>query len=221
MLAAVLLAVALIPLPGGPATGPQPVACQGRTCHPAVSAQRWTSPLPGVWAVGGGPTGTVPVSGQAYVAVGGGVAAVGDGMTVEAYGLREGQPRWELTLTAFRPGSVIISVRAWAGVVTAGVAAPANGGRTEVVIDIVTGVELRRYPAALFGGAVAASASATTVIGPAGVTSYDNGTGKVRWHRRARTRALPGGPMTPPCTWPTRREDRCGAGPSPDCGSST
>src|SRR5882724_8447707 len=80
VLAAVLLAVAFIPVPGGSAAGPQPVACQGRTCHPTVSAQRWTSLLPGVWAVGSGPTGTVPVSGQAYVAVGGGVAAVGNGL---------------------------------------------------------------------------------------------------------------------------------------------
>jgi hypothetical protein len=78
-----------------------------------------------------------------------------------------------------------MSVRAWTGVVTVGVAAPASSGRTEVVIDSVTGVELRRYPAALFGGAVQASASATTVIGSAGVTSYDNGTGKVRWRRSA------------------------------------
>jgi hypothetical protein len=185
VLAAVLLAVAFIPLPGGSATGPPPVACQGRTCHPTVSAQRWTSLLPGVWAVGSGPTGTVPVSGQAYVAVGDGVAAVGNGLTVEAYGLRDGQPRWELTMTAFRPGSAIMSVRAWTGVITVGVAAPASSGRTEVVIDSVTGVELRRYPAALFGGTVAASTSATTVIGSTSVTSYDNGTGKARWHRSA------------------------------------
>jgi hypothetical protein len=185
MLAAVLLAVAFIPLPGGSATGPQPVACQGRTCHPTVSAQRWTSLLPGVWAVGSGPTGTVPVSGQAYVAVGDGVAAVGNGLTVEAYGLRDGQPRWEFTMTAFRPGSAIMSVRAWTGVITVGVAAPASSGRTEVVIDSVTGVELRRYPAALFGGTVAASTSATTVIGSTSVTSYDNGTGKARWRRSA------------------------------------
>src|SRR5512146_300555 len=114
----VLLAVALIPLPGGSSVGPQPVACQGRTCHPTVSAQRWTSLLPGVWAVGRGPTGTIPVTGQAYVAVGDGVAAVGLGLTVEAYGLRDGQARWKLTLTALKPGSVIMSVRAWTGVVT-------------------------------------------------------------------------------------------------------
>jgi hypothetical protein len=185
VLASVLLAVVVIPLPGGPVTGPQPVACQGRTCHPAVSAQRWTSLLPGTWAVGRGPTGTVPVSGQAYVAVGDGVAVVGVGLTVEAYGLRDGQARWKLTLTALRPGSVIMSVRAWTGVVTIGVAAPASSGRTEIVIDNVTGVELRRYPAAVFGGAVYASTSATTVIEPAGVTSFDNGTGQVRWRRPA------------------------------------
>jgi PQQ-like domain len=185
VLAAVLLAVVVIPLPGGPVTGPQPVACHGRTCHPAVSAQRWTSLLPGTWAVGRSPAGTVPVSGQAYVAVGDGVAVVGIGLTLEAYGLRDGQARWKLTLTALRPGSVIMSVRAWARVVTVGVAAPASSGRTEIVIDNLTGVELRRYPAALFGGAVYASASATTVIGPAGVTGYDNATGKVRWRRGA------------------------------------
>ncbi len=185
VLVAVLLAVVVIPLPGEPATGPQPVACRGRTCHPTVSAQRWTSLLPGTWAIGRGPTGTVPVSGQAYVAVGDGVAVVGVGLTVEAYGLRDGQARWKLTLTALQPGSVILSVRAWTGVVTIGVAAPAGSGRTEIVIDNVTGVELRRYPAALFGGAVYASASAATVIGPAAVTSYDNSTGKVRWRRPA------------------------------------
>ncbi len=154
ILAVALLAVAFIPLPGGPAAGPQPVACQGHTCRPAVSAQRWASPLPGTWAVGSGPAGTFPLSGQAYVAVGDSVAAVGDGLTVEAYGLRDGQPRWRLALTGFRAGAVIMSVRAWPGVVTVGVAAPAGDGRTEVVIDSVTGVTLRRYPATLFGGAV-------------------------------------------------------------------
>jgi hypothetical protein len=39
------------------------------------------------------------------------------------------------------------------------------------------------YPAAQFGGAVAASAGTTVVVGPHAVTSYANHTGDVRWTR--------------------------------------
>ena len=78
-----------------------------------------------------------------------------------------------------------MSVRAWPGVVTAGVASPGGRSRTEVVIDNVTGVAERRYPSALFGGAVTASTTVTTVVGPSSVTSYDNRTGNVRWRRPA------------------------------------
>ena len=75
-------------------------------------------------------------------------------------------------------------MRAWPGVVTAGVVAPDGRTRTEVVLDSASGAELRQYPAAVFGGAVAASAATTVVVGPAGVTSYANATGKVRWQRK-------------------------------------
>ena len=54
---------------------------------------------------------------------------------------------------------------------------------TEVVIDAATGAVLRQYPAAVFGGAVTASAATTVVVGPASVTSYDNANGRVRWRR--------------------------------------
>ena len=57
------------------------------------------------------------MSGQAYVAVGGGVAAVGHGMTVTGYLLRDGRPLWEVTLNE-PAGTAIMSVRAWPGVVT-------------------------------------------------------------------------------------------------------
>jgi hypothetical protein len=40
-----------------------------------------------------------------------------------------------------------------------------------------------RYPAGTFGGAVAGSQKYTVIVGPAGVTSYDNATGRVRWRR--------------------------------------
>ena len=62
-----------------------------------------------------------------------------------------------------------------------GLLGPSGNSRTEVVIDAATGTELRRYPAAVLGGAVVASAATTVVIGPAAVTSYANATGRVRW----------------------------------------
>jgi hypothetical protein len=52
-----------------------------------------------------------------------------------------------------------------------------------VVLSAATGRVLRSYPAAPFGGAVAASAHATVVVGPAAVTSYDNATGRRIWSR--------------------------------------
>jgi hypothetical protein len=180
VLAAVLLAVVFFPVTG-PASGQQPSACRGCRAQSA-SAERWTARLPGDWAVGAGAAGTVPASGQAYVAVGGGLAAVGDGLTVTGYQLRNGAQLWQATLSA-PPGSAISSVRAWPGVVTAGVVAPDGRTRTEVVLDSASGAMVRQYPAAVFGGAVAASAATTVVVGPAGVTSYANATGKVRWQR--------------------------------------
>jgi hypothetical protein len=55
--------------------------------------------------------------------------------------------------------------------------------RTEAVVAAATGAELREYPAAVFGGAVAASLTTTVVVGRKGVTSYDNGNGRARWYR--------------------------------------
>jgi len=78
-------------------------------------------------------------------------------------------------------------VRTWPGEVTAGVSYPAAdghaAGRAEVVLDNLTGAQLGRYPAALFGGAVAASSAYTVIVGATAVTSYDNATGRVRWMR--------------------------------------
>jgi hypothetical protein len=181
VLALALLAVAFFPATGL-ASGQQTPACRGcRT--PPVNAQRWTAQLPGQWAVGTGTTGIVPATGQAYAAVGGGVAAVGDGRTVTGYAVRDGRQLWQVTLDG-PAGSSVISVRAWRGVVTAGLARPGAKNRTEVVIDSVKGTVVRQYPAAMFGGAVSASAAATVIVGNTTVTSYDNGTGKVRWQRK-------------------------------------
>ena len=181
VLAAVLLAVMFFPVPG-PASVPQAAACHGCRAQSA-NAERWHSRLSGSWAAHDGATGTVPVSGQAYVAVGGGVAAVGNGVTVTGYRLRDGQQLWQVTLGE-PAGAAIMSVRAWPGVVTAGVVTRDGRTRTEVVIDAVTGTVLAGYPAAVFGGAVAASTATTVVVGPTGVTSYDNGNGRIRWQRR-------------------------------------
>jgi hypothetical protein len=178
LLAAVLLAVIVVPLPG-PASGQQPAA---RTAPQQGSAERWAARLPGQWAAAAGVAGTVPASGQAYVAVGGGLAAVGDGLTVVAYRLSDGAPLWQLALDA-PAGSQVISVRAWQGVVTAGVASPSGASRTETVINAVTGTVLGKYPAGLFGGAVAATSRTTTILGNGMVTSYDNTTGRVGWRR--------------------------------------
>ena len=143
-------------------------------------AQRWAVPLPGAWLAGS--EGTVPAIGQAYAAVGGGIAVIGDGLTLTAFALDNGRQLWQTTLSGPAGGS-IMSVRAWPGAVTAGILAASGGSRTEVVVAAASGMELRHYPAAVFGGAVSASLATTVVVGRSGVTSYDNKSGHVRWYR--------------------------------------
>jgi hypothetical protein len=148
---------------------------------------RWTRPLPGAWNVVPGLAGTVSASGLAYASVAGGVAAVGAGLTVYGYAARTGARLWQVTLTGFPAGASIVSVRAWPGEVTAGVSYQAAGKagrqRAEVVISGTSGTQAGRYPAAAFGGAVAASPKYTVIAGTTAVTSYDNATGHIRWQR--------------------------------------
>ena len=189
--AVALLAVVLFPLPVlASDTPPRQPACQGSGCRAQpVSALRWTVGLSGTWSAGTGPGstgdgGTVPAFGQqAYVAVGGGVAVLGTGLNLTGYTLSHGKELWNTTLGA-PDGTVIMSVRAWPGVITVGLLAAGGRSRTEVVLDATTGIELRRYPAAVFGGAVTASKATTVIIGPAAVTSYNNATGHVRWQHK-------------------------------------
>jgi hypothetical protein len=188
VVAVALLAVVLFPIPGLASDTPsRPPACLGSACRTQpVSAQRWAVGLRGTWSAGTGPGvtgdgGTVPAFGQqAYVAVGGGVAVVGTGLNLTSYTLSHGKKLWETALGA-PDGSVIMSVRAWPDVITVGLLEPGRRSRTEVVLDAATGAEVRRYPAAVFGGAVAASTSTTVIVGSAAVTSYNNATGHVRW----------------------------------------
>lgn len=151
---------------------------------------RWARLLPGSWIVQNGVMGTTPDRGQAYAAFGDGIAVVGAGMTVYAYAARTGRPLWSTALNGFPAGSEIVSARAWPGVVSVGVGLPAMAGgrragpsRKEVILGAVTGDRIRVYPAAAFGGAVAADPAATVVVGQRAVTSYANRTGKVLWSR--------------------------------------
>jgi len=193
--AAVLILAAATP---GVAATRSSSRCQHSGCEKAGTV-RWIRPLPGSWTVQDGITGTAPATGQAYGALGAQLAAIGSGLTVSGYRAGTGQRLWTTRLTGFAPGSAITAVRVWPGVVTVGVtapapgAAPATGGgppRREVVLRASTGHQVRAYPAAQFGGAVAATPSTTVVVGPRAVTSYANRTGAVRWSR-------PTGPVPP------------------------
>jgi len=187
-LAAVLIVVAVAPGPAAgsrsqPCSGPNPPGQPG--CGLAGTVQ-WARLLPGSWIAQNGLLGTTPARGEAYAALGGQVAAIGSGLAVSAFAARTGQPLWTTDLTGFPAGSAIVSIRVWPDVVTAGVGLPATTGiaaREEVVLAAATGRRIRAYPAAPFGGAVAADAANTVIIGPHAVTRYANRTGHVRWSR--------------------------------------
>jgi len=186
--AAILLVVAVAP---GPAAGSRSGACTGpggpggSGCGSGGTV-RWARLLPGSWVAQTGLLGTTPAHGQAYAALGDQVAALGSGLAVSAYVAGSGQPLWTADLTGFPAGSAIVSVRVWPGVVTAGVRRPAAAGtatREEVVLAAATGRRIRAYPAAPFGGAVAADAATTVIVGAHAVTRYANRTGAVLWSR--------------------------------------
>lgn len=199
--------VAVVLFPSGAASH------RGTPCRPACSvtgAVSWTRSLTGAWVADGGALGTVFAHGQAYAAIDGDVAAMGFGLTVDAFDAETGFPRWAAQLSGVPAGSAIISVRVWPGVVTVGVEVGAAGAglgsvdvsksgvvgrravvrrgkragrgeREEFVLDAVTGKQIRVYQAALFGGAVSVSRKQTVIVGRNSVTSYSNVTGKVIW----------------------------------------
>jgi hypothetical protein len=187
-LLAVLLAVAFVPYPtlSGPALVAASAGCRSG-CHPAEANMfRWSVPLPGAWVLDNGVAGTVPAGGTAYAAVGNGVAVLGVDMTVYEYQASNGTEDWIEPLTGFPADAAIVSVRSWPDEVTVGVAYSGKGGvskRTEVVLPNSATDPMSQYPATPFGGAVAATHLYTVVVGPTDVTSYDNGSGKVRWQQ--------------------------------------
>lgn len=188
MLIAALLAVALIPYPVL-ADQPGTPGCHHGCRGPAqANMQRWTAQLTDVmtnsWVVNQGLSGTSPASGQAYVAVSDGLAAIGLGLSVQAFTENGGKPLWHQELAGFPDGAQIVSVRTWPDEVTVGVVAGTR--RTEVILDGATGAITGQHPSALYGGAVGGSERYTVVIAPDAVISYSNLTGKVLWRRAAK-----------------------------------
>ena len=119
VLAAVLVGAAVIP---GHAAGSASPVCSGLRCG-AAGKVLWTRLLPGAWTASD-TGGTELNRGQAYAAAGGQVAAIGFGLTVAGYAAGSGNWLWTTALRGFPAGASIESVRAWPGVVTAGVSVP-------------------------------------------------------------------------------------------------
>jgi len=183
LLAVVLVGAVLVP---GRAASTSVGRCRHSRCQHELAAVQWSRQLPGSWAAQSGALGTVISQGQAYAAVGSGLAVVGFGASVLAYRLSDGQPLWTAQLSGFPVGSTVVSVRAWPGVVTVGLAIPGattSSRRDEVVLSAATGHHIRTYPAATYGGAVWADAASTVIVGTSAVTSYSNNNGRVAWRR--------------------------------------
>jgi hypothetical protein len=176
----------------------------GKSACAARNYVRWSRSLIGSWIAQDGVEGTIFSQGQASAAAGHGVAVIGFGLTVSAYDVMTGFPRWTQDLTGLPGGSAVVSVRAWRGVVTVGVSTPsgavptditgssavgtaegssarAGTTRREIVLDSVTGKQLRTYEAAASGGAVRAGSKHTVIVGTTAVTSYLNSTGRAIW----------------------------------------
>jgi hypothetical protein len=182
ILAVVLVAAAVIP---GHASSEASKHCPGERCAPTGSIL-WTRGLPGQWVAEDGVTGTVPESGDAYVAANANLAVLGDGTLVAAYHARTGEPLWDSLLTGFGPGAAIVSLRAWPAVVAVGVEVPATSGEQSwyaVIFSAGTGAQLASYPSAQLGGAVWAGKSSVVVVGSSAVTSYANATGRALWRQ--------------------------------------
>ncbi|MDR2984724.1 MAG: hypothetical protein LBV34_07775 [Nocardiopsaceae bacterium] len=198
LLAAVLIAaVVATRLASGSCSG-------GKAACAAHNYVRWSRSLGGPWIAQDGVEGTIFSQGQASAAAGHGVAVIGFGLRVRAYDVKTGFPRWTQDLTGLPAGSAIVSVRAWRGVVTVGVSVPSGAAptditgssavgtaegssgrgaatRREIVLNSVTGAQLRTYEAAASGGAVLAGMKHTVIVGTTAVTSYLNSNGRATW----------------------------------------
>ena len=167
-------------------------ACRGSRC--GVRVIRWSAPLSGSWVAQSGYGGTVFAPGAAYASAADRVAVIGYGLTLSAYEVTTGFPRWTQTLTGFPPGSAIVAVHAWHGVVTVGIGVAGGSGsgsgfgsRRELVLDALTGKLIRSYRAAVPGGAVFATPGRTVIVEPTSVTGYSNLTGRALWRDQTGT----------------------------------
>jgi len=157
-------------------------ACGGsRNQCSAHGIVRWSQALGGSWIAQNGVEGTVYGHGQAAAAAGNGVAVIGFGLTVSAYDVTTGFPRWTERLTGLPPGSAIASVLPWRRVLTVGVSLPGSGSAGVIVLSSVTGKHIRTYRAGDGGGAVRAGLRRTVIVGPTSVSSYVNATGRAVW----------------------------------------
>ena len=181
LLAAVLIGAAVIP---GRASSQQGQACQASRCQ-APGSILWARQLPGSWLAEPGVAGTVPAQGSAYAATDGHIAVLGSGTSVTALAAAKGEPRWQTSLAGLPPGSQIVGVRVFASVVAVGVEPPSSrtGGRDEVILSAATGRQIRTFPAAAYGGAIAADNYRTVIVGAHAVTAYANASGRVLWAR--------------------------------------
>jgi hypothetical protein len=181
LLALVLVGAVVIP---SRASSQQAQHCSGPRCRAAGSIL-WTASLPGRWLAAAGVTGTVPSPDSGYAAMGGGLAVLGEGLRVTAFRLDTGSRAWQTTITGLPSGSEIVGVRAFAAVVAVGVQPPPGGApeRYEVIVSAATGSQLRSYPAAAYGGAIAADSASVVVVDATTVTAYANSTGLVLWSR--------------------------------------
>ena len=202
-IAVVLVGAAVIP---GRASSEQPQHCTGLRCTAAGSIL-WTAALPGLWLAKPGVSGTVPDKAGAYAATGGGLAVVGVGSAVSGFSESTGKRLWRVALTGVPAGSTIVGVRAFRGIIAVGVAplrltsaqstrsrsrqgqsqrgqsqrGQLGAARYEVMLSAATGRQIRIYPAATYGGAVAASDATTVIVGTHAINAYDNATGRLRW----------------------------------------
>lgn len=144
---------------------------RGTPCRPACSvtgAVSWTRSLTGAWVADGGALGTVFAHGQAYAAIDGDVAAMGFGLTVDAFDAETGFPRWAAQLSGVPAGSAIISVRVWPGVVTVGVevgAAEAGLGSVDVSKSGAIGRRAAAGPGKRAGRTGSAAGARRPVVG--------------------------------------------------------
>jgi outer membrane protein assembly factor BamB len=181
LLAVLLVGAAVMP---SRASTQQSHPCHGPRCL-APGSILWTKGLPGSWLAETGVTGTVSSQGPGYAANGGGAAVVGFGTTVAAFQSSTGRALWQTALSGVPAGSQIVGVRAFPGAVAVGVQPPAgqSATRDEVILSPATGQQLRIYPAAAYGGAIAAARGSVVVIGAHAVTAYQTATGRVVWRR--------------------------------------